>query len=98
MHMQIAESVKTPRKRSAKTVKPQDAEKVKATIYLSDRAAKMLGVYALMTDGNNSAVVEALILEHCRRFVVSDRARSSDEAMLESSAIWDRVHQRILDS
>lgn len=79
-----------PRKRPAvKPAKHQEHEKVKTTVYLTDRSSKMLGVYALMTGSNNSAVLEGLIQEHLRRFVVSDRdrAKSADEAMPETSAI-----------
>jgi hypothetical protein len=75
-----------PRKRAAKAAKPEDTSKVKATIHLSDRAAKMLGVYAVMTDSSNSAVVEQLIVENLKRFVVSDRAKSVDGVTLEGSA------------
>ncbi len=83
MHVAIAEApaTKPVRKRSVKPVRQEDASKVKATIHISERAMKMLGVYAVMTDSSNSGVVETLILEHLKRFVVSDRARSSDEGM-----------------
>ncbi len=86
--IQIADSTpaKAVRKRSAKPSQMEDASKVKATIHLSAEAAKRLGVYAVMTGKSNSGVVEALIMEQLRRFVVSDRAKSSDEAMSSVSA------------
>jgi hypothetical protein len=87
MHVAIAEAPAKPvRKRAAKPVKLEDASKVKATIHLSAEAAKRLGVYAVMVNQSNSGVVESLIMEHLRRFVVSDRAKSADEAMSVVSA------------
>ena len=88
MHMSIEETatVKAPRKRTTKTAKPEDASKVKATIHLSVEAAKRLGVYAVMTHKSNSGVVEDLIIEHLRRFVVSDRAKGNDQAPSVESA------------
>jgi hypothetical protein len=73
--------VKPARRRSAKPAKQEDTSKVKATIHISAEAARRLGVYAVMTGSTNSGVVESLIMEHLRRFVVSDRAKSSDEVM-----------------
>lgn len=88
MSIMITEpAAKTPRRRSAKPPRQEEANKVKATIHISEKAMKMLGVYAVMTASSNSAVVENLIVEHLRRFVVSDRAKSADEVVPVTSAI-----------
>lgn len=87
MHAAISEApAKAVRKRSAKPARQEDASKVKATIHISAEAARRLGVYAVMTHSTNSGVVESLIMEQLRRFVVSDRAKSSDEVMPNVSA------------
>ena len=87
MHVAIAEApVKASRKRTAKASRVEDTTKVKATIHLSVEAAKRLGVYAVMTNASNSGVVEALIMENLKRFVVSDRAKSDDQVMSTTSA------------
>ena len=74
----MTEQLKTPdgktRKRIA--VKPtgrQPVSKVKATIHLSVEASRRLTVHAAMMDMDRSELVESLIQEHLRRFVVSDR-------------------------
>ena len=62
------------RKRIAvKTAHPPAAAKVKATIHLSVEADQRLSVHATMMKMDRSALVESLISQHLRRFVVSDR-------------------------
>lgn len=63
-----------PRRRKAgKTAeRPRDG-KVKATIRLSPEASKRLSVHAAMMEMDRSALVERLINDHLRRYVVSDR-------------------------
>jgi hypothetical protein len=76
-----------PRKRAA--VKPsggKDGAKVKATLCLSAEASQRLSVHAAMVGEDRSTLVDQLIREHLRRFVVSDRVRPADPAMQESSA------------
>lgn len=63
-----------PRKRSpAKAAAEQGPTKVKATIHLSPEADKRLSVHATMMEMDRSALVEKLINDHLRRYVVSDR-------------------------
>lgn len=68
-----------PRKRpGGKTAKTQAADKVKATIHLSLEASQRLTVHAAMLGLDRSALVEQLIRDHLKRFVVSDRGGQSD--------------------
>lgn len=63
-----------PRKRPAAKVPTRPAAtKVKATIHLSVEASQRLTVHAAMMGMDRSALVEQLIREGLRRFVVSDR-------------------------
>ncbi len=62
------------RKRSAvKAANRLTAPKVKATIHLSADASQRLTVHAAMLGMDRSELVESLINQHLRRFVVSDR-------------------------
>jgi hypothetical protein len=63
-----------PRKRG--TVKPpvrSASTKVKCTIHLSVEASQRLDIHATMMGFDRSALVEKLINEHLRRYIVSDR-------------------------
>jgi hypothetical protein len=63
-----------PRKRSAaKASGRQGGEKVKATIHLTVDASQRLTVHAAMMGMDRSELVEQLIRDHLKRFVVSDR-------------------------
>ncbi len=63
-----------PRRRlAAKAAKPQAASKVKSTIHLTVESSQRLTVHAAMLGMDRSALVEQLIKENLRRFVVSDR-------------------------
>ncbi len=63
-----------PRKRQGvKAAKPPGDAKVKATIHLSPEASQRLSVHATMMNMDRSELVEQLIRENLRRFVVSDR-------------------------
>jgi hypothetical protein len=66
-----------PRKPGAgkppKNLKVPSASKVKSTIHLSAEASQRLGIHATMTGLDRSAMVEKLINDHLRRYVVSDR-------------------------
>jgi hypothetical protein len=65
-----------PRKRpAAKAATGQIAGKVKATLHLSSEADKRLSVHATMMDMDRSELVEKLINDHLRRYVVSDRGQ-----------------------
>lgn len=75
-----------PRKRSAaKVASIPAAAKVKATIHLSSEADKRLSVHATMMDMDRSELVEKLINDHLRRYVVADRG-GPDDAASEAAA------------
>ena len=64
--------------RASKPARPQDSSKVKSTFYLTPDAVKRLSVHAAMLSSDRSALVEQLIADGLRRFVVSDRARPAE--------------------
>lgn len=69
-----------PKKRvNSKTASRQDDQKVKLTLYVPADLAKRFAVHATYTDLDKSALFAEMIREHCKRFVVSDRARTSDD-------------------
>ena len=70
-----------PRKRSVgKTANRQDEQKVKVTLYLPADLAKRFAVHATYSDMDRSELFAELIREHCKRFVVSDRLKTQEEA------------------
>jgi hypothetical protein len=70
---------KTPKRRSTtKPPKTSTPTKQKLTLYVSPEGAKRLGVHATMLGTDRSALVEQLIAENLKRFVVSDRAKPDD--------------------
>jgi hypothetical protein len=76
-----------PRKRGAsKTASRQDEQKIKLTLYVSPDLAKRFAVHATYTDMDRSALFAEMIQQHCRRFVVSDRAKSADDATQDGSS------------
>ena len=66
-------SGKTKRRSSGKATKPQAGVKVKATVHLSMEASQRLSIHAAMMGMDRSELGEKLIVDHLRRFVVSDR-------------------------
>ncbi len=66
-------SGKARKRPAAKAAKNSGGERVKSTIHLSGEASKRLTVHAAMMGMDRSALVELLINENLRRFVVSDR-------------------------
>jgi hypothetical protein len=64
----------------------QAASKVKCTIHLSVEASQRLDIHATMMALDRSALVEKLINEHLRRYVVQDRARPDGDASGEAAA------------
>jgi predicted transcriptional regulator len=60
--------------------------KVKSTIHLSVEASQRLDIHATMMGFDRSALVEKLINEHLRRYVVSDRRGSAGMASEEEAA------------
>jgi hypothetical protein len=69
---------KARKRMAAKAVTGQMATKVKATIHLSGEADKRLSVHAAMMEMDRSALVEKLINDHLRQYVVSDRGGAGD--------------------
>lgn len=75
------------RPRVAKATSRQAAPKPrKVSFYLSDSAIRKLGVAAAMEASDKSSLVERLIQEGLRRYVVSDRAKLADPPADEGSA------------
>lgn len=71
----------SPRKRAtAKASERKPAAKYKATLLLSHEASQRLSIHAAMMGEDRSALVDRLINEHLRRYVVSDRGKSADPA------------------
>lgn len=58
---------------STKTPARQAVAKLKSTIHLTVEASQRLDIHATMMGLDRSALVERLINEHLRRYVVSDR-------------------------
>lgn len=81
MSVQPSETISgKPRKRSAvKAAGRQTGSKVKATIHLSLEASQRLTVHAAMMGLDRSELVEQLIRDHLKRFVVSDRGGGESE-------------------
>ena len=73
--MEILPAVKPRRRTAVRPSSPRDGGKVKATIVLSTEAYRRLSVHATWDGEDRSALVERLICEHLRRYVVQDRAR-----------------------
>ena len=71
---------------AAKTAIEQKARKVKSTIHLSVEASQRLDIHATMMGFDRSALVEKLINDHLRRYVVSDRGRTDESAIDEAAA------------
>lgn len=81
-----AGSGKTRKRSGAKPAARQAASKVKATIHLSVEASQRLTVHAAMLGMDRSELVESLINQHLRRFVVSDRGGTDGLAGGEAAA------------
>jgi hypothetical protein len=69
-----------------KTATSQAPGKVKATIHLSVEADQRLSVHATMLKLDRSELVESLINQHLRRFVVSDRGGPEGASSGEAAA------------
>lgn len=68
-----------PRKRqSVKASKSQGVKKLATTVHLTTEAAQRVDLHALMMGMDRSSYIESLIMQHCRRFVVSDRGGPSE--------------------
>jgi hypothetical protein len=78
---------KSRKARVAKSPKSQDAKsKVKISAYISVESARRLGIHATMTDQDRSTIIEALIRDNLRDWVVQYRPtpRGSAEAPPET--------------
>lgn len=64
---------RTRKRQPAKASSRQSGGKVKSTIHLSVEGSQRLTVHAAMMGMDRSELVEQLIRDHLRRFVVSDR-------------------------
>lgn len=75
------------RKRSAAKAATRPAvHKVKSTIHLSVEASQRLDIHATMMGLDRSALVEKLINDHLRRYVVSDRGGPDGAVGVEAVA------------
>ena len=74
-----AGSGKTRKRQAAKAAGRASGEKVKATIHLTVEASQRLTVHAAMMGMDRSELVEQLIKDHLKRFVVSDRGGGSSD-------------------
>lgn len=59
--------------RRGKAARPHEDAPVKASIRLSGKAWRMLGVFTVMSRRDRSDIIEGLIVEHLGRYVVADR-------------------------
>jgi hypothetical protein len=64
---------KTSKRPAAKAASGHDEKKVKATIHLSSEADKRLSIHAICMNMDRSELVEFLIVNHLKRYYVSDR-------------------------
>jgi hypothetical protein len=85
--LQETGSAKPRKRQAAKTAKVPSGDKVKSTIHLSVEASQRLTVHAAMLGLDRSALVEQLIRDHLKRFVVSDRGGVPDNSDTSSSAV-----------
>ena len=77
---------KARKRATAKAAIRQTVNKVKSTIHLSVEASQRLDIHATMMGLDRSALVEKLINDHLRRYVVSDRGGSDGAASGEAAA------------
>jgi hypothetical protein len=85
----LADSLpKTRRRQVAKAPRHEEEKPLKLSIYLTPAAARRLGVHCTMERMSQSAVVEELINEYLRRYVVQDRGRPGGGG--DSPALEDR--------
>ncbi len=75
-----------PSSGKAAAAKRPAASKVKSTIHLSVEASQRLDIHATMMGFDRSALVEKLIHEHLRRYVVQDRGGAVADASGEAAA------------
>ena len=71
---------KTRRRAAGKPVPRLATSKIKSTIHLSMDASQRLDIHATMMGLDRSSLVEKLINDGLRRYVVSDRGKPEDAA------------------
>jgi hypothetical protein len=64
---------KTRKRQTAKAAERPSVSKVKSTLHLSVEASQRLDIHCTMMGFDRSEMVEKLINDHLRRYVVSDR-------------------------
>lgn len=74
------ESSKTRKRATTKAPARPAAQKVKCTIHLSLEASQRLDIHATMMGLDRSSLVEKLISDQLRRWVVSDRGGAEQSA------------------
>ena len=84
---QAGQEAAKPRRRSAgKPSGRVSVNKVKSTIHLSVEASQRLDIHATMMGLDRSSLVEKLINENLRRWVVSDRGRADSDGGEDAAA------------
>src|SRR4051794_21386274 len=66
------------KRQAAKVAARPTVSKVRSTIHLSVEASQRLDIHATMMGLDRSALVEKLIGDNLRRYVVSDRGQGAD--------------------
>jgi hypothetical protein len=99
MGSEVAEQqAASPRRRSSRSgSKPPNGaavKKVKSTIHLSLEASQRLDIHATMMNLDRSALVEKLITEHLRRYVISDRGGANTGALSSAEPGGTEAHER----
>ena len=77
---------KTRKRTAGKAAIRPAVNKVKSTIHLSVEASQRLDVHATMMRLDRSALVEKLINDHLRRYVISDRGGPDDATACDAAA------------
>jgi hypothetical protein len=80
---------------AAKAATRQAVTKVKSTVHLSVEASQRLDIHATMMGLDRSALVEKLINDHLRRYVVSDRGGADGSAGSDAAAVGQGGGQRV---
>ena len=75
----------TRKRVTAKPVIRPAVVKVKSTVHLSAEASQRLDIHATMMGLDRSSLVEKLINDHLRRYVVSDRGKNEETPSVEAA-------------
>ena len=74
-----AEVSKSRRRSVSRSPRVQAEKSVKVGLYISQESARKLGITATMEGKDRSAIVDELIRQHLRKYVVSVRSSRSEE-------------------